>query len=98
MDALKIATSAVILVFCAACSEYKPAPGEIAHSNMYAHYTHFDGSMVPLSESYCESETKKAKNGVEYVKCRAKLKGFMHYETHFCPTQTKTSCVSTMPE
>ena len=98
MNKLKIAVSAVLIAICAGCSEYKPTLGEIAHSNLYAHYTLFDGSMVPLSESYCESETKKAKNGVEYLRCRAKLKGFMHYENHFCPTQPKTACVSTMPE
>lgn len=98
MEKLKIAVLAVFIGFCAACADQKPAPSEIAHSNLYAHYTFFDGSRAPLSESYCESDATKATNGLEYVKCRAKLKGFMHYEFHFCPTQPKQACKSVRPE
>jgi hypothetical protein len=83
-----------------ACSDVyqQPDPSEIAKSNMESHYTLRNGSMIPLSEAYCDPQGFTARNGMSYLKCNAKLSGYAHFEVHFCPTKPKHRCLSERPD
>lgn len=96
----KIKTLFILTFFAtvAGCSEYKPTPQEIAKSNLTDKYTLTNGVMLPLDDYYCGSDIGKAGDGTEFIECRAKLKGYAHYEIHFCPTKSKMRCNSDRPK
>jgi hypothetical protein len=79
------------------CSESKASPTEIARGNLVDKYTLSNGAMIPLADYYCDSTVIKTKDGAEYVKCHAKLKGYTYYLTNFCPAVPKMSCAEESP-
>lgn len=91
----------IMLVVSASCTkehELPPDPASIAQSNFNRQFTLSNGTKIPLADSYCDSQTFKAGNGFEYVECRAKVQGYVHYETYYCATKEGMSCESSRPE